>query len=369
MKRIYFLIAIATFALLNTGCTKKQETENKGTTFIEITNEQYASEAMQLAESESRTFESVVKCTGIVVPKPNGMANVSAPVAGVVRKIHCSNGAFVQKGEVLLELSGTEVVDIQRDYAEAAARYNRSKSEYLRLKSLFAEKVISEKEYIAAESDFKSAEATYSSLQLKLNAAGFSVRAIENGEFASSYTLRAPISGYVSGLKASIGSYINQQTTGIEIADPAQFQLALSVFASDIAAVKKGQAVRFGYTGSENNRQASISSVGVTVNPDTKSIDCFAAISGGNTSGLIANNTISAEIITQTETVNAVPTTAIIKSESQHFVLVLHKKDSKVYQFNKVMVEIGRQQNGYTELKGAKINGQIVVNGVYNIVL
>jgi cobalt-zinc-cadmium efflux system membrane fusion protein len=297
------------------------------------------------------------------------MANVTAPIAGVVSKIYAVNGAFVQKSQAILEISGAEVIDIQRDYAEASARYKRSKSEYLRLKTLFAETVISEKEYIAAESDFKSAEANYNSLQLKLNAAGFAVRSIENGEFSASYTLRSPISGYVSGIKATIGTYFNQQSVGIEIADPSQFQLALSVFATDIAKIKKGQAVRFRSIGSESELKAIISSVGVTVNADTKSIDCYATIKADNATQPIANNAVSAEIITQSEPVNAVPTEAIIKSESNHFILVLHKKIDSSYQFSKVMVEVGRQQNGFTELKGAKVSGQIVSKGVYNIVL
>ncbi len=369
MKRTYYFTFIATVALLLSACTKKQESPAATTDFIEITNEQFVSEGMQLSEIDTKTFEAIVKCSGSIVPKPNGMANVTAPIAGVISKIHCINGAYVQKNEAILEISGAEVIDIQRDYAEASARYKRSKSEYLRLKTLYAEAVISEKEFIAAESDYKSAEATYNSLQLKLNAAGFSIRAIENGEFSDSYTLRSPISGYVSGLKTTIGTYINQQSVGIEIADPSQFQLTLSVFATDIAKIKKGQVVRFRSTGSDSELQAVISSVGITVNADSKSIDCYATIKANNVTQLIANNAVTAEIITQSEPVNAVPTEAIIKSESNNFILVLNKKTDIGYQFSKVMVELGRQQNGFTELKGAKVSGQIVSKGVYNIVL
>jgi len=369
MKRIYYFSYIASLALLLAACTKKQESPAATTNFIEITIEQFESEDMQLSEVETQSFETIVKCTGTVVSAPNGMAVVSAPVAGVVRKIQCIDGDFVQKDEALLEISGSEVVDIQRDYADAAARFKRSKSEYLRLKSLFAELVISEKEFVAAESDYKSAEAAYNSLQLKLNTAGISVRAIENGEFSSSYTLRSPISGYVSGLKTTIGTYINQQTAAIEIADPSQFRLLLSVFPADISNLKKGQTVRFGYTGGQISMPAIITSVGVTVNPETKSIDCYAAVKAENSKRLIANNAVSAEIITQTEQVKALPSDAIIKSETGQYILVLQQKNKNGYQFNKVAVETGRQHNGYTELKNAEISGRIVTKGVYNIVL
>lgn len=369
MKRTYYFTIITTVALLLTACTKKQESPTASTDFVEVTNEQFASEGMQLSEIGTKSFEAIVKCSGSIVPKPNGMANVTAPIAGVISKIHCVNGAYVQKNEAILEISGNDVIDIQRDYLEASARYKRAKSEYQRLKTLYAEAVISEKEFIAAESDYRSAEASYKSLQLKLNAAGFSVSAIEKGEFSSNYTLRSPISGYVSGLKATIGNYLNQQSVGIEIADPTQFQVALSVFATDIAKIKKGQLVRLHYIGSDSELQAVISSVGVTVNADTKSIDCYATLKTDNSMQTIANNAVTAEIITQSESVNAVPTEALIKSDANYFILMLHKKTDTGYQLNKVMVEVGRQQNGFTELIGATISGQVVSRGVYNIVL
>jgi len=360
---------MAVLMLFLIACTKKQDTPAATNNYVTVTNEQFATEGMQLSEVSTKTFENTVKCSGTIVSKPNGMANVSVPIAGVVNKIHISNGAFVQKNQALVEISGSEVIDIQRDYAEATARLKRSKSEYQRLQSLYNEKVVSEKDYFAAETDFKSAEATYKSLQLKLHAAGFSAHDIENGEFLSSYILRAPISGYASGIKATIGNYINQQTAAIEITDPTQFQLALSVFASDISGIKKGQEVRFSSQGIANQLTAVISSVGVTVNFDTKSIDCYAIIKVENGTQPIANNVVTAEIITQSAPVNAVPTEALIKSETNYFLLVLHQKTESGYQFNKIMVEIGRQQNGFTEIKNATISEQIVSKGVYNISL
>lgn len=366
MKQTHCLSYIALVSLLFTACTQKQVTPATSTDFVEISSEQFSSEGMQLSEIETKTFETIVKCSGSIVPKPNGIANVTAPIPGVVSKIYHTNGAYVQKNQAIVDISGAEVIDIQRDYAEAAARHKRSKSEYLRLKTLYAETVVSEKEFIAAESDYKSAQAIFNSLQLKLNAAGFSVSAIENGKFSASYTLRTPISGYISGLKATIGTYINQQTEGIEIADPSQFQLDMMVFATDISKIKKGQSVRFRSQGSDKELTAVISSVGVRVNTDTKSIDCYATIKANNAIQPIANNAVMAEIITQSEPVHAVPTEALIKSESNYFLLVLHTKTNSHYQFSKTLVEVGREQNGYTELKTENINGQIVSKGVYN---
>ncbi len=369
MKRIYYLSFILSITFFSISCSRKQEATISENEYIEITAEQFAAEGMQLSEIETKSFEDIVKCSGTIVPKPNGMATVTAPIAGVITKVNCVNGEFIQKNQTILEISGSEVIDIQRDYAEALALYKRSKSEYQRLKSLFAEKIISEKEFIVTESDFRSAEAKYNGLKLKLVAAGFSLQAVEKGEFSAFYTLKSPISGYISGLKANLGTYINQQSVGIEIADPSQFQLELAIFATDITKLKKGQAVRFHSAGSATELLAELTSVGVVVDADSKSIHCYATPKASNVTKPIANNVVSAEIIAQSEPVFAVPTEAIIKAESSNFVLVLHKKVGTNLLFNKVMVEVGRQQNSYIELIGTKLNGQIISKGVYNIVL
>jgi len=166
MKRILYFAFITTVVFFVTSCTKKDAPQASENDYIEITTEQFDAEGMQLSEIETKSFEDIVKCSGTIVPKPNGMATVTAPIAGVISKVNCVNGEFIQKNQAILEISGSEVIDIQRDYAEASAHYKRSKSEYLRLKSLFAEKIISEKGFIVIESAFKSAEAKYISLKL-----------------------------------------------------------------------------------------------------------------------------------------------------------------------------------------------------------
>lgn len=324
---------------------------------------------MQLGEIEMKSFENAVKCNGSIVPQPDGKANVNALIPGVVKAIYCANGKYVEKNQPLIEIAGNEVIDIQKDYAEAAANFNRIKREYERTKLLYEEKVTSEKEFVIAESVYYVAKAEYNSLKSKLEAIGLSIAQIEQGDFYSSYSLKAPIKGYVSSLTANIGSYVDLQAILCEINDPEKFQLRLSVFADNISGVSKGQSVRFKPVNTSREYLAIISSIGITVDSDSKSIDCYAKITDESITDLIANVFVEAEIITHLDTAYALPSDAILKTETGHAVLVLQKQEGEEYFFEKVDVSTGRINKGYTEILGKPIEGRILVKGVYNVVV
>jgi cobalt-zinc-cadmium efflux system membrane fusion protein len=295
------------------------------------------------------------------------MAIVNAPFRGVVKKVYCNNGQFVEKNQPLLEISGNEIIDIQNEFAEAAANYKRLKSEYERIKSLYDEKVTSEKDFILAESEFKTAMAKYNGLKLKIEVIGFSVSKIENGEFYSSYSINSSIRGYVSKLKTNIGSYIDTQSELLEIINPDMFQIKLSVFARDIMELKKGQSVHFKSANTKDVHFATISSIGVVIDEETKSIECYATLNDKKQTNAIANEFIEAEIVINTETVTALPSNAIIKDENGYFILILNKQENGKYLFDKMEVKTGRQYEGYTEIITPKIEGSILTSGIYNI--
>ena len=168
---LYFAIAM----IILLACNNNQESKEQEPGLIEITPQQFATDAMQLGKMVNKTFENTVKCNGSIVPLPNGIAKVSAPVSGVIKNIYCHNGQLVEKNQTLLEITGNEIIDIQKEFAEASAHYNRLKKEYERIKSLFTEKVTSEKEFIITESEFKASMAKYNGLKMKIEAIGFSI--------------------------------------------------------------------------------------------------------------------------------------------------------------------------------------------------
>lgn len=369
MDTVKYLSYLTIAALLLTSCRSKIESEAPVTDEIIITSQQFATDSMELGHIQTRVFENTLKCNGRFVPMPNGMARLSAMVPGIIKSINCHNGQFIGKDQKLAEITGTEVFDMQKDFAEAASVYNRLKTEFERIKALYDEKVTSEKDFMAVESEYKTAMAKYFGLKLKLEAVGFSTSNIEKGEFYSTYALQSPIDGYVSDIKTRLGDYVDQHSTIIEITDPNRLQLHLAVFPQDISAIRKGQTVRINNAKGKNTNLATVSSVGVAIDNDTRTIDCYAALTGNKNIDAVANTYVEAEIVTGTDSVYALPVDAIVKTENGYVVLALNKKDNEKYYFDKKVVNIGRQYNGLYEILNGKVDGEIVVNGLYNISL
>ena len=361
--QLFFLVA--SFVLFS--CGKKQESVAQESNLIEITKQQFATDSMALGKIETKDFESIVKCNGSFVSLPNGMAKLNAPVNGIIKAIHCHSGQSVTKNQALIEITGNEIIDTQKEFAEVAANFKRVKNEYDRVKLLFDEKVSSEKDFILAESEYKTYRAKYNGLKLRLDAIGLSTSKIENGEFHASYTLKSPITGYISKLNASIGSYVDSQSELLEIINPSMLQIKLSVFATDIADLKKGQTVRFKSAKAQDYNLATLTSIGVSLDKDTKSIECYASLATTKLANAIANEFIECEIITSTDAVPAIPTDAIVKTETSNVILVLEKQENEIYYFKKVEVNIGKQQNSFSEILDNSIEGSVLTKGAYNI--
>lgn len=209
--------------------------------------------------------------------------------------------------------------------------------------------------------------AKYSGLKLKIESIGLNTSKIENGEFYSSYQLKSPIKGYISNFKASIGSYIDSQAELLEIINPDMLQVKLSVFVNEIANLRKGQTVRFRSANAENYQLATISSIGVAINNETKSIECYAAITGKRAINPIAYEFVESEIVTSIDTVKALPSDAIIKTDTGYAVLVLEKQENNFYYFKKIDIKTGLPDKNYTEIISNLPSAKFLVKGTYNI--
>ncbi|MCE1198236.1 MAG: efflux RND transporter periplasmic adaptor subunit [Marinilabiliales bacterium] len=366
MNGLKIFIAFAMMAGMSSCHNGHDPVESKQPDLV-ITHQQFEAAGMQLGSMEQLNFDRIVKCNGTVMTLPNGRAEVGAPVAGIVKSIRCNNGQSIATHQPLLEISGTEIIELQRDLAQSAATYKRLKLEYERVRSLHQEKVASEKEYILAESEFQSALAGYNSLRLKIDAVGLAAEEIEKGHFYPSYLIKAPLKGKISELDIHPGSYVNPQTHLLSITDPSLFQLRLAVFPADVPLLQQGQVVRFRGVNGVWTGEAKMVSVGITLDETSKAIPCFAAISDRTLLHAVANAFVEAEIITGRDSVLAVPSESVSKTEAGAVLLELFKWEEDKFHFRKVDVKTRRQQNGRTEIIGTRIQGKIIAKGAYNL--
>ena len=63
---------------------------------------------------------------------------------------------------------------------------------------------------------------------------------------------------------------------------------------------------------------------------------------------------IEADIITETAMALAVPSRAVVETDSSLYVLVLEKEENGIYHFTQKEVVVNGQYNGYSALKNAQ---------------
>lgn len=361
---IFFAISLSIASCSN----KTDQASDSEADLIEITRAQFDSEKMELGEPSLKPFSDVVYVTGTIVPSLDGHAQISVPISGSIIKIYCKPGQMVRKGSILFDVSGNDFIDLQKDFAESSANVSRLKRDFLRSQELYKDSIASQKDYISAESNYLAENARYMSLKIKLKSSGLDVSKIERGEFYFTYTIVAPINGFISNIDASIGKYVEPNYKIAEIVNDNSLQLRLSVFEKNSNEIKTGQKVVFYLGGNKTAKHnATITAVGKSITPENKSIECFAAIDNPQSLNLISNQLVECEVYVAVDSVLSVPETAINNSENDLYLLLYEKEANAIFYFKKIKVKTGRKANNYIELTEPLPSNRLLINGVYNI--
>lgn len=367
-KSILYIIAVV---FITTSCHQKTDNEQPAEipeNLVSLTEDQFKEGNIVLGEPGKMQFNEFIKCHGNILVEPSGTARISTLVPGLVSRINCTDGQEVRAGQVLFELTGNDFIGLQQDLAEASARLKRIKSEYERIKSLYSENVGSEKDMIMAESDYMEANARYSALKMKVNMLGLDDSRISEGDFYSSFSVKSPISGFISQVNISLGQYADQQVSLAEILDINKLGLRLFVFEKDLPLVQKNQKVSFNILGNTGKTHyARLRSIGRDVDNNSKTVMCRAEIDNPKGTGFIGNAYVEAAIITGSDSVPAVPEEAVLKSEGYSYVLEYVKNEDNTYYLKRTRVDPGRSYNGYVELLNELPLNKIITRGAYNI--
>jgi cobalt-zinc-cadmium efflux system membrane fusion protein len=367
MQKISKLLLVLIAVWINYSCTEKKAEPVQSTPdeITKINAEQFKSSNMKLGFPAMETFRETVKCKGNISAPANAMSKISPPIAGKVNSINIKLGDHISAGQAIASISGNEFMELQQRFAEASAAFSKSKVDYERAKSLWAEKIGAEKDFLAAQTTYRSASASYQSLRSRITALGLKASSIENGHMYTSYPVVAPICGHLTKINAVIGQYIDVNSDIAEIVNVKSLQLKLSVYESDVRKIKIGQTIIFRSSSSPNNTlSARLVTFGKTVNPDTKTIDCIAMIDKGSGAPMVNNSYVEASIIVSQHQAMALPVTAVQKLGSEYFVYVIEKRNGKGYSLKRTPVNVGVTEGNFIEIRSQLPKKEVVVQGL-----
>jgi len=374
MKLIYSLLISLFFeACGNSEKSEKtalEESQNKNE--IIVTQAQFNSEHMQLGKLEQQTFNQTIKCSGMIDVPPNNKASVSTFIGGYITNTPLLIGNRVKKGQLLVTLENPEFVEMQQQYLEVAEQLSYLKSEFNRQKTLYNEKITSEKNFLKAESTYNSSLALYNGLKKKLNMLNISPDAVSQGKITSKVNLFSPIDGYVTKVNVSTGAYVSPSDIVLEIIDTDHIHLELSIFEKDILSIKKGQKIYFKIPeASAKTFEAEVHLVGTSIDETNRTVKVHAHIENESQTNFIVGMFVEAEIITAFENSLALPKEAIFESNKDYFALALKKKTNTELYFEKIKLTLDKQTENYSSvLNNNDIkNKDILIKGGYMLTL
>ncbi|NDV94829.1 efflux RND transporter periplasmic adaptor subunit [Dysgonomonas sp. 521] len=378
MKKYSYHILLAAIAvLLLNSCggeskpSEENSTEQEDTSLVEVTQEQFNSMKMEISTLQEREFDNTIKASGKVDVPPKNRAKVTSFVAGYVKSVSLLVGNKVTKGQPLLTLESPEYLDLQQSYLEIAGQMEYLKSEYERQKTLFDEKISSQKKYLEAESGYKRAKATYESLRQKLNMLRINPSQVEQGKFSSYITVYSPISGDITAINANVGMAISPTDVIMEIVETQAMHLELAVFEKDIFNLKNGQKIKFTIpqVGSDEF-EAQVSQIGKSVGGNDRVINVYASLDTSTKQKLLTGMFIEAQLVANSRNALSVPIDAITTEEGNSFLLVLESEKDNVYTFRKTLVKTGERNGDWIEIiPDNKLNAdiKILTKGVYDV--
>lgn len=384
MKRIIFIVAVTLIALAGftffASSSKAEAHDNhdghdheEEVDFdnIPITEQQFKTVDMRLGEMQPRELDATLQVSGQLVLRAQSMGDVSSLMGGIVKTILVKEGQTVKRGQVVATVENTDVVSLQREYFSAYNEAETAKQELQRQHTLQQNGAGVKKALQQAQKEYKVAEASVVGIGRQLQQMGISPKAVAGGKFTTVFTVHAPISGTVSQITASLGSYADMQTPLMKIRDNRAVEADLNVFERDLAKVKTGDRVVLSLTNQPGVKvTGTIYGINQYFNDGTKAVAAHVRLDNTTTARLFDGMYVQGSIATGQQLCNALPSKAIVTTDGKNYVFLLNNtpKNGK-YSFSRHEITTGVSQDGFTEIspcehitKGKKV---VIDNAFY----
>lgn len=370
MKKIIYTLVISSL-LFACKDSKTEETTEKDNGLITVSAAQFQSSGMEIASPVEQDFDVTISASGRIDVPPQNRAQVTSFIGGYVKSTQLLVGDKVTKGQALLTLENTEYLDIQKDYLEVAEQIKYLKSEFERQKTLYEEKITSQKNYLKAESEYRRTLGMYQSLRAKLQLLNINPSNVEKGKLTSVVTIYAPISGDIVIMNANVGMPVAPSDVILEIVDTNHLHLELAIFEKDILKVKVGQKITFVVPeASKEVFDAEVHLVGKSIEGNDRTINVHGHLDDNIKQKLLTGMFVEAKIKTSSKKGLSIPADALISENTKNFVLLLNNEANNILSFKKVPVKVGEKSEQTVEIipdNQINASSKILIKGVFDL--
>lgn len=246
-----FIVLMAALSLFSCTTSKDDATavngeeelqlmENNAASFT-LTDAQITSLRMQLTPLEKVQKNSFIEASGRIDLPPENRHTISALLEGFIQEITLIAGDKVQKGQALFTIMNPDFLELQRALVEAKNTYELAKKTWERTQTLKEDNIVSTKQFDEVKADYFNAEADYLSQKQHLALVGFNIEDVEQGKFTAEVKILANVSGVISKVGVTTGSFVQKSAMIMEILDMHHFHVEIAVFEAESASIREGQ--------------------------------------------------------------------------------------------------------------------------------
>lgn len=312
---------------------------------LSVDNRQAAQIGIRLAAATAAGEGPLATIPAVIQPPANARVAVTATFPGVVTRTLVVEGDAVRQGQPLALVSSRDVLTMGADLVRANARFGVARSNAARLSQLSREGIIAgaradEANALAAEAQ---ADVSEKSRILKM----------VNGHGASgTYTLTAPIAGRVTAASIRAGDSLDGTTAPFVIDAANRYEVLGQLPERLIGAVRPGMTIRFG------DLRGTITAVGTTIDPATRSASLKAEIPAGP--GIVTGRTADVTLFGPAPAgAVSLPAAAVSTIEGKPIVFVAVRGGFTV----RKVTSAGAGEGQVILLSGVKPGEQVVVAG------
>lgn len=295
-----------------------------------------------VSESQSSLEQSY---TGVLTINQEKITTISARSMGRIEKLYYKAvGDYVAKNQAVYQLYSEDIAIAKQDYYTAYKQ-------------------------LTMPGDFgKNANNMLHSAKQKLAFFGLTnaqIESLKSGKEISPYTIfYSPVSGTISEISTTEGSYAMEGSAVIKVADLNSLWLETQVNVSYAKNLKIGQTAKITFTDfPEKTINAKVSFINPEINPETRLLLIRLEIPN---QGLLLKPGMQAMAkLTQSNLKGLyIPVDAVIREENASYVWV----EKRPGVFANVMVETGIETNGMIEIKSdLDPSKKVVITGAYAV--
>lgn len=332
----------------------EQEGGDAGVSFLK--EQQWKTPGFKTAFATSGELFASFDATGVIEAAPGRLAEVTAPLAGLVDAASVSRspstGQRVRRGEILAYMTPS-LSEGGSAYAEARAALREAQDEHTRAKRLVEADAAPRRRLTQAEN--------------RLRAAREALTGFDGGALASGGRLpiRAPISGEVATRSIVLGGRLEAGAPLFSIIDPSIVSLRVNVPAAQASLVTPRSGATFTVEGSQRTYQASsVLSVGSVIDPASRTLPVIYQIPNANGAIKVGQNARAQIQTGQRVTGVVLPMSAMLDEDGRPIAYVQTEGES----FQKRELKLGgRQGDRVLVLEGIKPGERVVTAAAYQV--